>query len=316
MLSEMPANSSVKNSHQPVLLTEVLDALDIKPNGYYVDATFGRGGHSQAIRAKLGATGHLLVLDKDPEAIEAAQNLFGADPQVSIYQASFEKLPEVIEELSFPLLDGILLDLGVSSPQLDDASRGFSFQQDGPLDMRMDPTSGISASAWLARASETEIAWVLKTYGEEKAAKRLARVIVAERAINPLTRTSELANLVARNLKREKHKHPATRTFQAVRIHVNQELQSLEKILASSLDLLKPTGRLAIISFHSLEDRIVKQFFKKSESVLLPRHLPIEAKNLPKGLVKLFKKRTASEAELSQNPRARSAVLRVVEKLL
>jgi 16S rRNA (cytosine1402-N4)-methyltransferase len=304
--------------HIPVLLNEAVDALAIKPDGIYVDGTFGRGGHSRAILAKLSDEGRLLGLDRDPRAIVVANELAAEDSRFSIERTNFAELGEaVFGRLWQGQVDGILLDIGVSSPQLDEAERGFSFQQDGPLDMRMDPDSGISAAEWLAEAEMDEIADVIKTLGEERYGKRIARAIVETREHTPITTTRQLAQLVDQaSPSREKHKHPATRTFQAIRIYINNELEELKVALQQALDVLAVGGRLAVISFHSLEDRIVKRFFK--EQALgddLPPDFPVTADQLNPTVKLVGKAIKASDAELDVNPRARSAVLRVVEKL-
>ncbi len=299
-------------THMPVMLAEVIEALQIRPDGIYLDGTFGRGGHARKVLEQLGDAGRLLLMDKDPLAIAQANESFGQDPRVRIRHSSFAELgdwPETAQGL-----DGVFLDLGVSSPQLDDATRGFSFQANGPLDMRMDPGSGSSAAEWLAAADETEIADVLYRYGEEKLSRRIAKAIVERRAELPLQTTAELAELVARTIGyRERNKHPATRTFQGLRIHMNDELGALETGLQAALERLKPGGRLVVISFHSLEDRVVKRFMRGQE----PK--PVNRRNLPpvevplSALIALGKQFPGSE-ELAINPRSRSAVLRVAEK--
>lgn len=302
-------------AHQSVLLEEVLEVLPVRANGFYVDATFGRGGHSRALLARLGPQARLVGIDRDPEAVAAGRELERAEARFRIVADRFDCLAQVVAEESRPL-DGVLMDLGVSSPQLDDPRRGFSFLRDGPLDMRMDPLSGESAAQWLARASEKEIADVLYRYGEEKKSRRIARAIVARRAQAPPGTTAELAALVESVLGRgEPGKHPATRTFQAIRIHINQELEALENALAQTVAELAPGGRLAVISFHSLEDRIVKQLIRDA-SGRAPRPrggLPVE--EAAPSLKPVGKARYASEEEVRANPRARSAVLRVAEKV-
>ena len=300
--------------HLPVLYAQVLDGLRVIENGTYLDGTFGRGGHAGGVLRQLGPQGRLLVMDKDPEAIAVAQRDFAPDPRVAIFRGSFADLlawPETVVGL-----DGVLFDLGVSSPQLDVAERGFSFGKDGPLDMRMDPESGESAAQWLARASDTEIADVLWTYGEERASRKIARAIVAQREKTPLTRTAQLAELINQVVPRGKDKsNPATRSFQAIRIHINRELADLEAGLEAAVARLKPGGRLAVISFHSLEDRIVKQYFNKlAKAPPGNRRMPVESGFVPTleligGAIK------ADEAELAANPRSRSAVLRVAQKV-
>jgi 16S rRNA (cytosine1402-N4)-methyltransferase len=289
----------------------VLDGLAIRPDGRYLDGTFGRGGHARALLERLGADGRLLLMDRDPEAIAHARREFGGDPRVAIRHANFSGMAEWDRARD---LDGVLLDLGVSSPQLDDAARGFSFQSDAPLDMRMDPTTGESAADFLARAEEPEIADVLFRYGEERMSRRIARAIVARRAEAPLRSTRELAELVERTLgRRERNKHPATRTFQALRLQVNDELGSLERALPAAVEVLRPGGRLAVISFHSLEDRIVKQFIRGPQPVHVRRGLPQPAA-APAPLRAIGRAQAADDGEVARNPRARSAVLRIAEK--
>jgi len=308
-----PADPSAPAAHLPVLFAEVLEGLRVLPDGRYLDGTFGRGGHARGVLERLGPGGRLLLMDKDPEAIAVAEAGFGGDPRVSIRRGSFAGMAQWDEARE---LDGILLDLGVSSPQLDVAERGFSFGKDGPLDMRMDPDSGESAAQWLARADEREIAEVLWTYGEEKQSRRIARAIVAARAQEPITRTAQLANLIAGVVPRGKDRsHPATRSFQAIRIHINRELADLEAGLDAALAALRPGGRLAVISFHSLEDRMVKQFIARhAKAPPANRRLP-EAQAFVPALAALGGAIRAGEEELQVNVRARSAVLRVAEKL-
>jgi 16S rRNA (cytosine1402-N4)-methyltransferase len=305
-------------AHTPVLLDEVLDGLAVKADGRYCDATFGRGGHSAAILGRLGPTGRLCAIDRDPEAIAAGRERFAADHRLTLVRGSFGRLEERVRAANLEGgLQGVLLDLGVSSPQLDEAKRGFSFMQDGPLDMRMDNESGTSAAQWLARATEREIADVLFKLGEEKFSRRIARALVAARSVQPITRTKQLADLVAGAVPtREPGKHPATRTFQAIRIHVNRELEEIEAALPQAVNLLAPGGRLCVISFHSLEDRMVKRFMRReaqgdpiyAELPDVPPHARPRLK-LVGGAV------MAGEAEVAANPRARSAVLRVAERL-
>ncbi|HEU0276940.1 MAG TPA: 16S rRNA (cytosine(1402)-N(4))-methyltransferase RsmH [Rhodanobacteraceae bacterium] len=298
--------------HVPVLRNAVLTGLDPRPAGCYLDGTFGRGGHARALLDRLGPEGRLLVMDRDPAAVEVAHAMFDADPRVSIRHANFSGLAEW--EAARAGVDGILLDLGVSSPQLDDATRGFSFQADAPLDMRMDTTTGETAATFLARASEAEIADVLYRYGEERMSRRLAQAIVTRRGADPIRSTRELAELVERVLgRRERHKHPATRTFQALRLKVNDELGELERALPAAVSVLKPGGRLAVISFHSLEDRIVKQFIRGPQAPRGPRGLPPLA--VPATPLRALERVLPDAAEIERNPRARSAVLRVAEKL-
>lgn len=304
--------------HKTVLLDEAVNGLDIRPDGIYVDGTFGRGGHSRLILSQLGPHGRLIAIDRDPQAIEAAKSI--DDPRFSIIHGPFSGLADYMAELELTgSVDGVLFDLGVSSPQLDDPERGFSFMRDGPLDMRMDPTRGRSAAQWLQSSDEDEISWVLKTFGEERFAKRIARAIVARSQSEPMTRTHELAELIREATPvRDKHKHPATRSFQAIRIYINSELEEIERALAGALTVLAPKGRLSVISFHSLEDRIVKTFIKKhSQGVSVPKGIPLtEAEIIAKGgrELKSFGKMKSSQAEIDLNPRARSSVLRIAEK--
>jgi 16S rRNA (cytosine1402-N4)-methyltransferase len=303
-----------ERQHIPVMLNEAVEGLAVRAGGRYLDGTFGRGGHARAVLSRLGPDGRLLLMDRDPQAIATAQNEFGADPRVSIRHANFSTLAEWDETAAG--LDGVLLDLGVSSPQLDEAARGFSFMADAPLDMRMDPTQGESAADFLAHADEREIADVLWIYGEERFSRKIARAIVERRKETPITRTGELAALVERVIgRREPGKHPATRTFQALRIRVNGELQALEHGLEAALDRLNPGGRLSIISFHSLEDRMVKQFIRDHSGRVQGsrRGPPVAA--APAKLMAVGKAQFPSEAEQSANPRARSAVLRVAQKV-
>lgn len=311
-------------AHFTVLLNEAVEGLSLKPNGIYIDGTFGRGGHSRKILSELGENGRLLAIDRDPEAILAAQAI--QDPRFSIEHNAFSEIKAICEKYALVgKVDGILLDLGVSSPQLDNAERGFSFMQDGPLDMRMDSSKGLSAAEWLQQVSESDLAWVLKTFGEERFAKRIAHNIVEfnrqalQNKTEPLTRTLQLAQLIAQSIPvKEKHKHPATRSFQAIRIFINSELEELEKILNSALEVLAPEGRLAIISFHSLEDRLVKRFMKKqSKGEEIPKGLPLTEDQIERNqkLKIIGKAIMASDEELAVNVRSRSAVLRVAERL-
>ena len=307
-----------QSEHRPVLLDEALAALKINPAGRYVDGTFGRGGHSAAILEKLDEDGRLLALDKDPAAIEVANQRFAEDKRFLIRQDSFAMMNRHVAALGWMnQVDGILLDLGVSSPQLDDASRGFSFQKDGPLDMRMNPEQGQSAAEWLAEAREQDIAAVLKEYGEERFARRIARAIVQARREKPISTTKQLAEIVAAaNPAWERGKDPATRSFQAIRIYINRELDDLEQVLEQVFDLLKPGGRLVVISFHSLEDRRVKRFMRDAaRGDDFPPDLPVTQAQLKPRLRLVGKAVRAGEAELEQNPRARSAVMRVAERL-
>ncbi|ABN73118.1 16S rRNA methyltransferase [Actinobacillus pleuropneumoniae] len=307
------------HKHITVLLHEAVDGLAIKPNGIYIDGTFGRGGHSRLILSKLSEQGRLIATDRDPRAIAEANTI--NDARFQIVHTAFSAIPEVCEQLGLTgKIDGILLDLGVSSPQLDDAERGFSFMRDGPLDMRMDTTKGLSAAEWLAQVSVDDLAWVLKTFGEERFAKRIAQAVVSynKSATDKISRTLQLAQIIADAVPfKDKHKHPATRSFQAIRIFINSELDELEKALQSALSVLAPEGRLSIISFHSLEDRMVKQFMKKnSKGMGVPKGLPILESELNKNIpLKIIGKAIMpSEAEIEANPRSRSAVLRIAEK--
>ncbi len=296
--------------HQTVLLHEAVDALGIQPDGHYVDATFGRGGHSRLILAGLSPLGRLTVFDKDPQAIAAANALADVDGRIAVRHQGFKHLGE----LEAASADGILMDLGVSSPQIDNPGRGFSFRHDGPLDMRMDTTRGQSAAQWLATAEQGQIAQVIRDYGEERFAVPVAKAIVARRQERgPLATTAELAQLVAGAVKtREPGQDPATRTFQALRIFVNAELEELEQALEASLDILAPQGRLVIISFHSLEDRIVKQFIARHAREVVDRRVPF-AQGAPLRLRALGRIRP-SAAEVAGNPRSRSAIMRVAER--
>ncbi|MDT3707065.1 MAG: 16S rRNA (cytosine(1402)-N(4))-methyltransferase RsmH [Thiobacillus sp.] len=303
-------------AHVPVLAQEAVAALAIKPDGVYVDATFGRGGHSRLILVQLGAAGRLIALDRDPDAIRAGAAM--KDARLTLVQSAFSRLGAVLDGLGVVTANGILLDIGVSSPQLDDAARGFSFRLDAPLDMRMDPANGISAADWLATAAEGEISEVIRTYGEERFAKSIARAIVAARQNEAIRSTGQLANLIAATVrKREPGQHPATRSFQAIRIYINRELEELSTVLPQCVERLQPGGRLAVISFHSLEDRIVKRFMRdEALGEQAPRRLPIPAAMLKPGRLKLVgRAQHAGEAEVAANPRARSAVLRVAERV-
>jgi 16S rRNA (cytosine1402-N4)-methyltransferase len=306
------------HAHTPVLLDEVLDGLSLKPDGRYIDATFGRGGHSAAVLARLSAQGQLLAIDRDPQAVAAARERFGKDARFAIAHGSFSQMTELVRAVlgDDGLWDGVLLDLGVSSPQLDDAARGFSFMQDGPLDMRMNTASGITAAQWLARVSERDLERVIREYGEERFARRIAHAIVEARRTQPLDRTLMLAEIVSAAVpKREPGKHPATRTFQAIRIHINDEFAEIEAALRAALDLLAPHGRLCVISFHSLEDQIVKRFIQKHSHddpvyaglPQIPAHARARLKRIGGAI-------HPSQAEVARNPRSRSAVLRVAER--
>ncbi len=306
------------HSHQPVLLDEVMDALKVRPEGYYIDATFGRGGHSAAILEQLNEQGRLLALDRDPQAIAYGRERFADEPRIEFEHINFNQVADVLAQRQLESnIDGVLMDLGVSSPQLDDAGRGFSFIHNGPLDMRMDTTRGESASEWLARVELEELVTVLKRYGEEKFARRIAHGIIEARQQQPITETAQLVSIIEQAMPvKEKHKHPATRSFQAIRMHINQELQSIETGLEAMLGALKPGGRLAVISFHSIEDRLVKRFMKaKVTRPVLPKNLPVfDAGEAPPYRL-VGKPQTASPQELENNPRARSARLRVLERV-
>ncbi len=306
------------SQHITVLLNEAVEALVTDTSGFYVDGTFGRGGHSGLILQSLAADGKLLGIDKDLAAIATASARFGSDSRFAIAHGSFAELAHLVAARGLVgKVTGVLLDLGVAPPQLDEAERGFSFMQDGPLDMRMDQTRGLSAAEWINSASEEDITWVLKEYGEERFAKRMARAIVAERQKVPFTRTKHLAEVIkAANPAWEKGKHPATRAFQAIRIQVNNELGDLDSVLEQALEVLAPGGRLVVISFHSLEDREVKRFIRRQEQGdPVPKGLPIRDDQLNKRMRSLGKAIKASEAEVSANARSRSAVMRVAEKL-
>ena len=305
-------------THQPVLLAEVVVSLAIQPDGIYVDGTFGRGGHAAAILDELGPKGRLLAMDKDPEAVQSAEEQFGNDPRFDIRQGTFTMLSQVVAQQELKgQINGLLLDLGVSSPQLDDASRGFSFSMDGPLDMRMDPSTGTSAAEWLQSASEKSISSVLKTLGEERFSKRIARAIIETRDREPIQTTRQLAELIAAAIPvHEKHKHPATRSFQAIRIHINHELDDVRYVLTQMPGLLAPGGRMAVISFHSLEDRIVKRFIRDEyRGEPPPVEFPLAGMDYQPQLKPVGKAIRAKDAEVQGNPRARSAVLRVAERL-
>jgi 16S rRNA (cytosine1402-N4)-methyltransferase len=304
--------------HQTVLLDEAVDALDIagaRADGVYVDGTFGRGGHSRLLLSRLGAQGRLIAFDKDLQAIATAEQI--GDARFQIVHDSFATMTAALQQRGVQKVDGILLDLGISSPQVDDAERGFSFRNDGPLDMRMDTTRGLSAAQWLAVETEQNLEKVIRDYGEERFAFQIAKAIVARRALEPLTSTRQLAALVAGAVKtREKGKDPATRTFQAIRIFINSELEDLEAGLNQAYDCLAPGARMAVISFHSLEDRMVKRFFASKANVAQPdRRLPIRAADLPQPEMKLLAKIKPSVLEVDANPRARSAVMRVAQRL-
>lgn len=317
-------NSFSSPEHITVLLHEAVDGLALKENGIYIDGTFGRGGHSRLILSKLAQNGRLIAIDRDPRAIAEAQKI--QDPRFHIEHNSFSHLEEICEKLDLVgQVDGILLDLGVSSPQLDEAERGFSFMKDGPLDMRMDTTQGLSAAEWLKQVSVEDLTWVLKTFGEERFAKRIATAIVEynKSAVKNggefLSRTAQLAELISQAVPfKDKHKHPATRSFQAIRIFINAELEELESVLQAAGKMLAAQGRLSVISFHSLEDRMVKHFMKKqSKGEPIPKGLPLREDQIERHqtLKTIGKAIQPSEAEIAANPRSRSAVLRIAEKL-
>ena len=307
-------------THRTVLLDEAVDALELKDarrDGIYVDGTFGRGGHSRKLLADLSERGRLIAFDKDPQAIAVGEQLAREDARFTIVHDSFATLDAALAARDIAQLDGILLDLGVSSPQVDDAARGFSFRGDGPLDMRMDTTRGMSAAEWLAIETQDNIEKVIRNYGEERFAFQIAKAIVARRAVEPISGTRQLAALVAQVVKtREKGKDPATRTFQAVRIFINKELEELETGLTQAYGHLGPYGRLVVISFHSLEDRLVKRFMASKASVPQPdRRLPIRAVDLPQPLMDLISKTKPSAEEVAANPRSRSAIMRCAMRL-
>lgn len=301
--------------HETVLLQEAVESLQIKPDGVYVDCTFGRGGHSQLILQKLGTTGRLIAVDKDLAAVDAGRAI--TDPRFVIKHSGFAHLTELLEKLAVNKIDGVLLDLGVSSPQLDDEQRGFSFRFDAPLDMRMDISSGQTAAEWLATVDETFLGEVIRDYGEERFAAQIARAIVTARKERPITTTRQLSEITAQAVRtREPGKNPATRTFQAIRIYLNQELEEIARILPQCVNCLRPGGRIVIISFHSLEDRMVKHFLRDmAQGDKLPRNLPIRAVDIPGGKLRLIGKAIhATPQEVAANPRARSAVMRVAER--
>jgi 16S rRNA (cytosine1402-N4)-methyltransferase len=307
-------------THRTVLLDEAIDAREIRDarrDGIFVDGTFGRGGHSKKILGQLSAQGRLLAFDKDTQAVAVAEQFAAGDQRFSIVHDSFATMEEALSSRDVAQVDGVLMDLGLSSPQVDQAARGFSFRADGPLDMRMDTTRGMPASAWLATETQENLEKVIRDYGEERFAFQSAKAIVARRAVEPITSTGQLAALVAGAVKtREKGKDPATRTFQAVRIFINKELEELEAGLTQAYGLLAPYGRLVVISFHSLEDRIVKRFMASKASVPQPdRRLPIRAADLPQPVMKLLARTKPSDAEIAANPRARSAVMRCAMRL-
>lgn len=306
---------SAAQPHVSVLLAEAVDALAIRADGVYVDGTFGRGGHSRAILERLGPAGRLIAFDRDPAAIASGQGI--GDARLTLVHSAFSALDEALGQLGVDVVDGVLLDLGVSSPQLDDAARGMSFRFDAPLDMRMDTSRGQTAADWLADATVGQITEVIRDYGEERFAHAIAKAIAAARAGGAVATTGQLAALVEKAVRtREPGQHPATRTFQALRIFINQELEELTRVLPDCVSRLRPGGRLAVISFHSLEDRIVKRFMRDaSRPPVLPRRLPVRAADLPAPLLRLVGKAVRpGEVEVAANPRARSAVMRVAER--
>ncbi|MCB1730191.1 MAG: 16S rRNA (cytosine(1402)-N(4))-methyltransferase RsmH [Halieaceae bacterium] len=303
--------------HQTVLLREAVDALVTNPAGFYVDGTFGRGGHSRYLLELLGDEGRVLGVDKDPAAGVAARQLAGDEPRFEFFHGSFAELPRQLQRMGVDAVDGILLDLGVSSPQLDEGERGFSFLHDGPLDMRMDTTRGETAAQWISSASIDEIALVLKEYGEERFARRIATAIAAARSEQAITTTARLAQVVSEaNPRWEKHKHPATRAFQGIRIKVNRELEDLQALLGCALDMLRVGGRLVVISFHSLEDRMVKRYMRDmARGEQLPPGVPVRDSALNRRMKLVGRAVRASQAEVAANARARSAIMRVAEKI-
>jgi len=308
-----------RGQHRPVLLKEAVEALAIKPAGFYLDGTFGRGGHSAEILAQLGESGKLLAMDQDPLAIEEAQEKFAGDTRFEIVRENFENMEALVASRKMMRqVNGVLLDIGVSSPQLDDASRGFSFIKPGPLDMRMNPDAGQSAAQWLASVDEYDLTTVLMHYGEEKFARRIANAIVETRKETEINDTVQLANIIEAAIPvKPKNKHAATKSFQAIRIHINRELEVLEHALQSGLNVLAVGGRLAVISFHSLEDRMVKRFFRKmSQGPQIPKDIPILAKDLEQPFKLIGKAIKPGKQEIQENPRSRSSVLRVIERVM
>lgn len=307
-----------ESRHTPVLVAEVVDALRPRPDGIYVDCTYGRGGHARALLERIGPGGRVLALDRDPTAVAAGRELAAREPRLSLVHANFVELAHIAQSKGIRRrVDGILFDLGVSSPQLDDSRRGFSFRDEGALDMRMDTTRGESAAEWLARASLEDIAGVIRTYGEERHAKRIARAIVAARAKRPIRTTRELAEIIvdAGPPGGPRRKHPATRSFQAIRIHINRELEALQAALDQVPEVLAPGGRFAVLSFHSLEDRVVKRFIRtRSRPPAIPKGFPVPQSKAAPVLRPVGRAVRPSAAEVSANPRARSAVLRVAER--
>ena len=305
----------ISNHHQSVMFTESIDALNIKTGGIYIDATFGRGGHTQGILDKLDKSGSVIAFDQDIRAVEFAKENFN-DDRLTVIHSAFTHMGEILSERNLSgKIDGILMDLGVSSPQLDNADRGFSFNTDGPLDMRMDQTSGISAAQWLENADAVEIANVIYEFGEERKSRHIASAIKRVQQDQAITTTLQLANIIAGVVRTKKNKHPATRSFQAIRIFINQELKQLAETLEQSIELLAPEGRLSIISFHSIEDRIVKQFIQKySKQKQLPKGLPVMNSDIQQTIFKDLGKQFASKAEVQNNKRSRSAILRIAKR--
>ena len=307
-------NDIVKSEHTTVLLHEAIDALVTDPDGFYVDGTFGRGGHTAELLSRLSSKGRVLAIDKDPQAIEAGRQRFADDSRLTIVHGSFADMGEWVEGRA---ITGVLVDLGVSSPQLDQAERGFSFMRDGPLDMRMDTSSGLSAAAWIASAPEADIAQVIKEYGEERFAKRMASAVVRERAVAPITRTVQLAKILSEaHPAWERGRHPATKAFQAIRIFINRELDDLNALLKQVIGLFQVGGRLVVISFHSLEDRQVKRFIRDQErGIQLPRNLPVRDVERGVRLKKIGKAVMPNDSEVDDNVRSRSAVMRIAERV-
>tara|TARA_B100000768_G_C11257981_1_gene367361 strand:- start:433 stop:1356 length:924 start_codon:yes stop_codon:yes gene_type:complete len=303
--------------HSAVLLSEAVESLVVDPDGYYIDGTYGRGGHSTAILEKLSARGKLLAIDKDPEAIADGRSRFDGELRVAFRHASFAAIKEAAAAFGDVGAAGILLDLGVSSPQLDRAERGFSFLRDGPLDMRMDSSCGVSAAEWLNMAAEADIAAVLKNYGDERYARRIAAAIVRERSIASIESTGRLAKIVATaHPSWERGRHPATKSFQAIRIHINSEMQDLDRFLSEVIDALEIGGRLVVISFHSLEDRRVKRFIRDQQrGLVLPKNIPLMEVDRGVRLIKVGRAIKPSDGEIDRNARARSAVMRVAERV-
>ena len=307
-------NDIVKSEHTTVLLHEAIDALVTDPDGFYVDGTFGRGGHTAELLSRLSSKGRVLAIDKDPQAIEAGRQRFADDSRLTIVHGSFADMGEWVEGRA---ITGVLVDLGVSSPQLDQAERGFSFMRDGPLDMRMDTSSGLSAAAWIASVPEADIAQVIKEYGEERFAKRMASAVVRERAVAPITRTVQLAKILSEaHPAWERGRHPATKAFQVIRIFINRDLDELNALLKQVIDLLQVGGRLVVISFHSLEDRQVKRFIRDQErGIQLPRNLPVRDVERGVRLKKIGKAVMPNDSEVDDNVRSRSAVMRIAERV-